>query len=460
MELLQFKSINGKPFKNLRMIWAAINPDDGDETYDVEALDPAQLDRFHVHVDVPYKPDTTYFKNKFGERGVTAVAWWTALSTENKKLVTPRRLEYAVDQFERNGDVRDILPNQVNTSDLISQLGAGSYRKRLETLFTSQDKAKAIAELNNENFYNATINEILKDSAYITYFHDALPDEKLAALLSNKKARRVLLSTMKQSEKIKTVTDSMIAAGGVNVSTKKEINSWISKNYANSPRAVQLDLNTAINSIFTSGRVKNINDKIQMTKQINSCVDKWYGIADVTDNICRFVCEVLIRTQLSALKYKSMEAPLSRIIHFIGLAEFRKYTSKQTKHFQSKFGNKSGKIEECISTFVNLNTLSPEDQTLRTNLMNMVPMVTASPSVTVTSTNTALPTTTVTPSLAIPQPKKRGRPPKNKTVKDALSNVISNVSTKSFGPINPFATDDNFNPFDIDNNDYDFDEFK
>lgn len=31
MELIQFKSINGKKFNNLKVIWAAINPDDGDK---------------------------------------------------------------------------------------------------------------------------------------------------------------------------------------------------------------------------------------------------------------------------------------------------------------------------------------------------------------------------------------------------------------------------------------------
>ncbi len=40
MELIQFKSINGKKFNNLKIVWAAINPDDGN--YDVEKLDPAQ----------------------------------------------------------------------------------------------------------------------------------------------------------------------------------------------------------------------------------------------------------------------------------------------------------------------------------------------------------------------------------------------------------------------------------
>jgi hypothetical protein len=95
MELIQFKSINGKKFNNLKMIWAAINPDDDeDQKYDVEPLDPAQIDRFHIMVNVPYTPHVTYFRNKYGENiADTAINWWKELSKEQKNLVIPRRLD-------------------------------------------------------------------------------------------------------------------------------------------------------------------------------------------------------------------------------------------------------------------------------------------------------------------------------------------------------------------------------
>jgi len=49
MELIQFKSINGKKFNNLKVIWAAVNPSEEDDTnYDIEEIDPAQLDRFEI----------------------------------------------------------------------------------------------------------------------------------------------------------------------------------------------------------------------------------------------------------------------------------------------------------------------------------------------------------------------------------------------------------------------------
>lgn len=101
MELLQFKSINGRKFKNLRIIWGAINPEtpineSTELEYDVERLDPAHKDRFEVHVNVPYKPDHTYFHEKFGTNATPAICWWNDLSPAAKKLVSPRRLDYAL----------------------------------------------------------------------------------------------------------------------------------------------------------------------------------------------------------------------------------------------------------------------------------------------------------------------------------------------------------------------------
>ena len=98
MELLQFKSINGKKFNNLRIVWAAINPDDvkiegsDDFEYDVEKLDPAQKDRFEVHVDVPFKPDKGYFIKKFGEDICeNAIDWWNDLDQKSRRNVSPSR---------------------------------------------------------------------------------------------------------------------------------------------------------------------------------------------------------------------------------------------------------------------------------------------------------------------------------------------------------------------------------
>ena len=58
MELIQFKSINGKKFNNLRFIWAAVNPDDPE---DVVTLEPQTCDSSstdgHSHIKAKYKPN-------------------------------------------------------------------------------------------------------------------------------------------------------------------------------------------------------------------------------------------------------------------------------------------------------------------------------------------------------------------------------------------------------------------
>lgn len=122
MELLQFKSINGRKFKNLKVIWTAINPADEDDTYDVDDLDPAQRDRFQIQVTIPYKPDVKYFLDKYGSIGQTACEWWDSLPTEHRDLVSPRRLDYAVNAYNNGLDLMDVLNKEVRPKTLKSMI--------------------------------------------------------------------------------------------------------------------------------------------------------------------------------------------------------------------------------------------------------------------------------------------------------------------------------------------------
>jgi hypothetical protein len=118
MELIQFKSINGRKFNNLEVIWAAINPHDEDDTYDVERLDPAQLDRFTIQIDMPYKIDPAYLSQKHGSLSKPFVEWWKGLNQENKYTISPRRVDEAIDVHSFKGDLRDVLPRQANITEL------------------------------------------------------------------------------------------------------------------------------------------------------------------------------------------------------------------------------------------------------------------------------------------------------------------------------------------------------
>lgn len=186
MEMIQFGTINGKPFSSdLRCIWAAINPeeDDAELKYDVEPLDPAQRDRFVVQVDLPYVCDSAYFEREYGEtQGKAAVQFWKDLPDDVKLAVSPRRLEYAVKAYRDGADLRDILPEKANPSRLASMLVSGPAEQKLAALMGNDDAARRF--LVNENNYTYALSTILQDKKYVEYFLPLMPLEKISTLFS------------------------------------------------------------------------------------------------------------------------------------------------------------------------------------------------------------------------------------------------------------------------------------
>ena len=124
LEIVQFKTINGVPLKNLKMVWAAINPPGGD--YQVEDLDPALIDRFHVYINMKPEVNMEYFKTKMPEEIARVLrTWWdTDLSDEQRKNLTPRRLEYIGTMVAADIPWRDALPpgQRFPTEELVSKL--------------------------------------------------------------------------------------------------------------------------------------------------------------------------------------------------------------------------------------------------------------------------------------------------------------------------------------------------
>lgn len=192
MELLQFKSINGRPFNKLRLIWAAINPEDEGE-YQVEALDKAQKDRFQVQVAIPYEPSLSYFMGKFdAKQAKAAVSWWQELSPELQMEVSPRRLEYALQMFNLpGGNIKDILPRSTNPSKLSGLLKTGPIDERMKDLFRQNDLDAAKRFLQVENNYSAAARHLcdniptdVVDSDWILFFLQAVTTEKLSSMMA------------------------------------------------------------------------------------------------------------------------------------------------------------------------------------------------------------------------------------------------------------------------------------
>lgn len=214
MELLQFKSINGKRFNKLRVVWAAINPenktDDNEMEYDVEKLDPAQRDRFEIQVEVPYKPDRVYFNNKFGsDISVNAIDWWNDLTEKEKMSVSPRRLDYTLDVYVKGGDIRDVLPQNINVSKLLSELKNGSFVRQMTSVFQERDVEKARTFMSVRNNYDNTIGRIIQSNDMINFFLPVLKEEDLVVLMSkdNKAYEHVVSNYDIYNDVIKNLID-------------------------------------------------------------------------------------------------------------------------------------------------------------------------------------------------------------------------------------------------------------
>lgn len=236
MELMQFGSINGHRFSNLKCVWAAVNPAEDDENdYDVEEIDPAQLDRFHVHFQFGYDVSVQYFNDKYGEKGTIACEWWKSLTTDLQKAISPRRLDYCMKVESLGGSIKDILPAGAPCKDLITQLKSGSFLKVLEDMKSGvvpSDEMKR--HLADQNFYSFVENKVKND------------DELAAILVPHMSAENVAKFTQSNSiNKLGNILDNVdptanpefgntlkeLGESTTIASTKRrKINEWLSKN--------------------------------------------------------------------------------------------------------------------------------------------------------------------------------------------------------------------------------------
>ena len=173
LELQQFKSINGRKFPNLKIIWGAVNPAkkvEEDADYDVEELDPAQLDRFHIIVELPNSPSLSFFKKKYGDyRAKILCDWWAKQPKEALKILSPRRLDYIGESFLKGLDIKYLLPESANVRDLVQQLSTDETVVKIKQLFANPtDEAMKEFLSNDDNFLKCK-NE-LQNSKYWTYW--------------------------------------------------------------------------------------------------------------------------------------------------------------------------------------------------------------------------------------------------------------------------------------------------
>ena len=122
-ELLQFRSIHGKPLPKLRAVLAAINPPDG--RYDVETLDPALLDRFHAFYPVTPVYSVDYLAQVVSRPIAQALVDWIEQDVQDTFYISPRRLEYAARLLAAGMDHEDCFLDgpQLPIAQLKARLG-------------------------------------------------------------------------------------------------------------------------------------------------------------------------------------------------------------------------------------------------------------------------------------------------------------------------------------------------
>lgn len=237
MELIQKKSINGMVFPNLKCVWAAVNPATEDDVYDVEKIDPAQQDRFQVQVDLPYVCDPDFFKNRYGDNlASSAIEWWNALPDLEKDKISPRRLQYALDDYVSNGDMEFVLPVSCNMSKLRSLLKNGSVESQLKDFYAKKDTKTIKAWFSSINNCNAALKYVLEDKNYLEYFLPFVKAEKLTELIStNDDVLNFMGANIHNQQIYKTVLQNAMQANG-NSDLQSKIRRLVTKMNASVPK--------------------------------------------------------------------------------------------------------------------------------------------------------------------------------------------------------------------------------
>lgn len=221
MELIQFKSINGRKFPNLKLIWTAVNPEDDDDlSFDVEPLDPAQEDRFHIQVEIPYKPDLAYFQSQYGkEAGKSAVDWWEGLNESMQRMISPRRLDYALQVFNDVGNMRHVLPAQAPVAKLLEAIQHGPPEETLLRFMTQNDEAQARRWLAHMNNLEGVKTLIAENEQVRSFALPLLGAEMITSLMTKNRAikEEIVRNPMKYASVI-----SDVAAASQNKKIKKE----------------------------------------------------------------------------------------------------------------------------------------------------------------------------------------------------------------------------------------------
>lgn len=287
MELIQFKSINGKKFNNLKVVWAAINPYDEEGTYSVEKIDAATKDRFHIQIQIPLELDTTYLMKTHGEISKPFIKWWNELPKDLKIQVSPRRLDYAIQVYKANGDLRDVLINTSNVKKLEEYIKEMSKGLELSLLIKKNEKElKEFFTLENTIRYGEQILQNKKYSSLVKYFHKDYIEsniqkkngDKLTTLLIQEglKNKDFYASLEKESQTIINFVkknNGIISSVRVDYALEQSINAAVISNIGRSVPMFLRKLDSVFNLYYAGLKTKKTTDIVSFIELVFDAKD-------------------------------------------------------------------------------------------------------------------------------------------------------------------------------------------
>jgi hypothetical protein len=250
MELIQFRSINGKKFNNLKVVWAAINPEKSanpEAAYDVEVLDPAQKDRFHIHVNLPYKCSKEYFKKKYNDVGLYLVDWWNSLNDVDKFKISPRRLDYLARAATSGMDIDPFVPENISVSEINKYLLTNKFKTEIKKICESDEQVQIdwISKANNLKRYIEFIKNEMQDTLPIFWRH--IPKDYITVLLSdpNSHIRKWVVSDRKIAD---TSTRELIKE----IFSEDQLKNLFSIDFNKVVQEAKVGIDNALNSNYDS----------------------------------------------------------------------------------------------------------------------------------------------------------------------------------------------------------------
>lgn len=197
MELMQFKTINGRPL-DISMVWAAINPFTEEGDFHVEQLDPAVEDRFHIRVDLPYSVDKQLMKKKHGVIGSVFVEWWDNQPQAVQHSVSPRRLETAIEFYQAGGTLTDMI-KQGNITDLTNKIKGASEMIAFEKALEDKNEA-GLTKILSRNI-SPSLEKVIKDSVIFPKVFPFISEEWLSAQVLNYKKDSFVFNQVEEMSK-------------------------------------------------------------------------------------------------------------------------------------------------------------------------------------------------------------------------------------------------------------------